>query len=275
MSLLLRVPNLRSGYLDIRDAILAEGHRKSPRGQDTIEVRDLTFVLEDPTDALPVGVGRQLNLKIGMLEAAQLIGGVAADPLLIARLAPHMAAFAAEPDGTYWGSYGRRIGTQMLEVEAKLLDDPDTRRAVVTLWDPQLDNEPDHRDHPCTVALMFAIDNDKLVMKTTMRSNDFWLGLAYDAFQFTQLQLTLATALGIEAGEYTHTAWSMHLYDRDRDVAKSLTFVDDGTRGFRFEGLGRALDDMGLRMSRAICLIDNIPLADPTPTEKAYASAFA
>jgi thymidylate synthase len=50
-----------------------------------------------------------------------------------------------------------------------------------------------------------------------MRSNDIWLGVPYDYFVFTSLQTKMAMELGVDVGEYTHFAGSLHLYKRDLD----------------------------------------------------------
>jgi thymidylate synthase len=48
-----------------------------------------------------------------------------------------------------------------------------------------------------------------------MRSNDVFLGLPYDVFNFTMLQELMAVELGIELGSYIHFAASLHLYETD------------------------------------------------------------
>jgi hypothetical protein len=55
-----------------------------------------------------------------------------------------------------------------------------------------------------------------------MRSNDAWLGLPYDFEVARALHLTMAACLSIEAGPYTHTVGSMHLYESNLEKAKSL-----------------------------------------------------
>lgn len=161
-----------------------------------------------------------------------------------------------EPDGQFWGAYGHRIavGRQLDNVIAKLKLDPFTRQAVITLWHPQLDNEGGKLDYPCTVALGFSRSNlDRLDMRVAMRSNDAWLGVPYDMFQFTQLQLTLCNVLNVLPGTYTHTAWSMHLYhehvDESYGVAET-SIVPDQLSHVR--GLGRiGVDSLNQILNRA------------------------
>ena len=51
------------------------------------------------------------------------------------------------------------------------------------------------------------------------RSNDIWMGVPYDMFSFCFLQVKMAMELGVEVGEYTHYAGSLHMYQRDYNAA--------------------------------------------------------
>ena len=212
-------------YVSVVRRVLNESTHRSPRGLPTRDLGATTITLFNPRKAMPLGIGRNLNPAIGAVEAAQLIGSVSR-PKTVLRVAPQFEKYA-EKNGHFHGAYGARIGGQMLCVERKLRADPDTRQAVVTLWDPWLDNLDGARDYPCTVALNFFTRDGKLEMNTLMRSNDVWLGLPYDLFQFTQLQLSLANALACDIGYYYHTVWSLHLYERD--VPKATMFINMDT----------------------------------------------
>jgi thymidylate synthase len=71
--------------------------------------------------------------------------------------------------------------------------------------------------------IQFFLRRDKLVMHVTMRSNDAWWGTPHDWGQFSQLQLAVASILGVEAAEYYHHAISFHLYERDFKKIDGLT----------------------------------------------------
>ena len=59
-------------------------------------------------------------------------------------------------------------------------------------------------------------------MSVYMRSNDVWLGAAYDFFQFTRVQIAIASVLGIEPGSYSHHVGSLHIYEENYDAAAAL-----------------------------------------------------
>lgn len=212
--------DLQSGYADICAFVLYEGEEVSPRGKRTKEIFGETIRVQDVTRSLPLHIGRSCNPAIGAVEAIQLIGGFT-DPELTCRVSPNMKEFLDE-NGTFHGAYGPRVRPQIELAMKRLTEDRDSRQAVLNVWNWHWDlNEP-HKDLPCTVSLHFLIRDNRLVLHTHMRSNDVWWGLAYDVFQFTQLQLTVARQLDIETGSYYHHDTSLHIYERDWDKVEQL-----------------------------------------------------
>lgn len=265
----LRIQNLRHGYIQIIDHVLAYGYRISPRNEPTYEVLAPTIILENPRDALPIGIGRKVNLRIAAVEAAQLIAG-RAYPKLVLAASPNFAQFA-EDDATFHGNYGARAGNQLRSIYRKLKDDPSTRQAVMALWNPTYDNIANKRDYPCTLGFQFLIRDDKLNVITTMRSNDVWWGLAYDLFQFSQLQLTLARALNTGVGHLIHQPGSLHIYEKDLEEAQNLDAGED--RGPRYNPRGIGRSDFAYELEardRAIALLEGDPLEKETVSEKWY-----
>lgn len=240
MATVIDVPNMRHGYYTILQQLMLNGQETSPRGMKTIEVLNPTIVVRDPADTLPLGVGRNVSRQIAAVEAVQLCGSFASDELPVA--AARQFQQFRETNGKFHGAYGRRIGQQAQEVVYKLGQDPDTRQAVITLWDPNLDNLGGKRDYPCTVSLQFLVRGNELLLSTNMRSNDVWLGLTYDIFQFSQLQWTVANMLGIEAGPLTHRPVSLHAYENDLERIDKIDFQSDAEQGqYRgFRSIGRA-----------------------------------
>jgi thymidylate synthase len=109
-----------------------------------------------------------------------------------------------------------------------------------------------------------------------MRSNDAWLGLPYDMFQFTQLFQTVCRVLGVPAGTYTHTAWSLHLYERDVNHTYDLALTDDDRYRFDPSGIGEpnmSFLDVTDR-ARVIALEPNEIDWELTPSERWYRDAI-
>lgn len=231
------------------------GRPRTSRDGDVIELTDVMIALDGPDHALPFNCGRGVDPRIAAAEALQLIGGFS-DPARMCEIAPQFKRYREDLpiSGTPWfhGAYGNRVAAhgQLASVVNRLKRAPDTRQAVITIWDPEVDTEEGHLDYPCTIALGFSMSQtlgdpprDVLNMRVTMRSNDAWLGLPYDMFQFTQLQYTLANILDVRPGRYTHAAWSLHIYDRDHakihGVTPPATYRDNYPRG-----LGRYPDQL-------------------------------
>lgn len=205
---------LREGYVEICQSVLDYGEDASPRGYRTREILNPTVVIQQPEDTLPVGVGRRPSLDVAAVEATQLCGGFS-DPELTVGASSNFEQFREPVTREFHGAYGARIQGQALAVVHKLRLDPDSRQAVITLWNPVQDNMPRKLDYPCTVSLQFLVRRNRLLLTTNMRSNDVWLGLAYDLFQFGQLQWTVANQLGLVAGPLTHRPVSLHAYERN------------------------------------------------------------
>lgn len=145
------------------------------------------------------------------------------------------------------------------------------------MWNPDLDNEPGHLDYPCTVAIGLSLAGhalDRLNMRVQMRSNDAWLGLPYDLFQFGQLQLTLCNVLGVTPGFYVHSAWSLHLYEEN--VAESYNVVESPMaiapqlRDFQPRGLGNPGQGVGEIMGNAEMIAYGVVGYLPNESEQWY-----
>lgn len=222
MAQLIRLDDCRGGYLQLVDYVLSRGVRQPSRNGDTLEVTDMVVELADPTKALPCGIGRKgYSNALAALEGLQLVAGRTYDDLMV-KVAPNTEQFREEND-MFHGGYGRRIGDQMSVIVERLKADPDTRQAVVTIWDPTLDASGGKRDHPCTCLFNWRIRDGRLLMSTFMRSQDLHWGVPYDFVMFCTLHLTVASHLGVEAGAYTHHSASFHAYTKDLAALRSLS----------------------------------------------------
>lgn len=145
----------------------------------------------------------------------------------------------AEQDGSVYGGYGPRLfgsgsGARFTAVLDLLRTNPESRRAVVQIFDHQDIAGDRRRDVPCTCTLQFLLRDGQLNLIVSMRSNDVYLGLPHDVFAFTMLQELAARSLDAELGRYVHTVGSLHLYTPDR------TRVDE----FLSEGWQSTVDPM-------------------------------
>lgn len=217
---IINIPDGVNGYVDLVQHVLKHGKEVAPRGQKTREIEDAVIRIDDVRNTLPLGVNRGTVPGIGAVEACQLLAG-ASTPKLVIAVGPAFSNFA-EDNGLFHGAYGLRTQDQYSPIIERLKADPDTRQAVVTIWNPELDLLPSKRDYPCTILHQFRIRDNKLNMSVYMRSNDVWLGAAYDFFQFTRVQLAIASVLGVAPGSYTHHVGSLHIYEQHYGAAENL-----------------------------------------------------
>jgi thymidylate synthase len=137
------------------------------------------------------------------------------------------------------GSTGQLYASQWDAVKKTLLEDVDSRRAILIIGkaeDYTVGAYQPSKDLPCTLSLQFFIRNNKLHLHTNMRSNDAFWGLTYDLFSFTLLQecmmleLQEAGMTALELGFYSHTAGSLHIYDRHFAQASAIaeTYLSQG-----------------------------------------------
>lgn len=208
------------------DELAESGFSDESRDGEVVgEITDAVFCVQDPTRNVVSNSIRRMPIRYAIGELAWYISGSnrVSD---ISRFAKKWAEIS--DDGvTNNSAYGWRIfkkfGFDQWEyVKALLIKDPNSRQAVIHIKEPSYSPT---KDMPCTVYLQFFIRNGKLNLSVHMRSNDLWMGVPYDMFSFTFLQMVMAMELSnhmpIEIGEYTHYAGSLHIYKRDWESAKT------------------------------------------------------
>ena len=114
-----------------------------------------------------------------------------------------------------WCIHDKYTFDQWTMVVNLLKSTPNSRQAVIHIKEPRDVIKRPTKDLNCTLTLQFLIRENKLDMIVNMRSNDIWLGLPYDVFNFTCMQIQMAMELGVDIGTYYHNAASLHLYKHD------------------------------------------------------------
>jgi thymidylate synthase len=212
-------------YSEVCRVVLSQGRRAAPRGMATTELLGAHLCLTAPRRRfVTVPPARLLNPAFAVAEALWILSG--SDDSWIFTYNRNLRQYA--DNGRLQGAYGPRLRRwrgevdQLHRVRALLIRDPDSRQAVIQIYDPQLDTRG-HRDVPCTLNYRFFLRDGRLDMHTTMRSNDVWLGLPYDLFTATLLQELVAGWLGAEVGAYHHHVDSLHLYAQHYDGAAQVS----------------------------------------------------
>lgn len=129
-------------------------------------------------------------------------------------------------DGRVVAAYGPRLFDwdgvdQVTRLIQLLRKKHSTKQAVLQLFD-RGDLAEGVPDVPCTCTLQFLCREGKLDLIAVMRSNDAVRGLPNDMFAFTMLQELIARALSLEMGIYRHWVGSLHIYEKDHEIARGL-----------------------------------------------------
>lgn len=176
----------------------------------SLHIRDLrSCVMSDPK--------RDLNYRFMIAEWLWIAAGHN-DVETISRYNRQIANWS--DDGQrFVGAYGPRLVQQWSYVLETLRQDKFSRQAVVSIWTP---NPGKSKDIPCTINAQFFIRENALHSVWTMRSNDLWLGLPHDFFNFAQLTNGLAGELGIDTGGLTLNTGSSHVYSRNYEQVLAI-----------------------------------------------------
>ena len=234
-TLTINCDSLNEGYQYLINAIRLTSQQSTGRQQGAIhELLDVELVLSDPRKSV-------LSLPIRNMSRRYAAGEL----LCYIRGTNKKEDFAfyskswnklANPDGTINSAYGYRMFHRIDNSDVpqskenrfhyaltQLLENPETKNAVIMLRDDS-DLDPEHqKDRCCTLCLCFNIRDGKLNCRTIMRSQDLWLGLPYDVFCFTRLMQIMLYNYNascedgkeVQLGTYTHQVLNLHLYEKD------------------------------------------------------------
>lgn len=225
MNTVLNGTSLDRLYPNVLEALLTHGEDIAPRGMKTKELRGATIHLQGAEHNIIRCPVRKLNYGFGCAEAIWMLAGMN-DVETVNAVNKNIAAFS-DNGRTFYGSYGPMLADQLPYVIGTLQSDPSSRQAVISIWRPRPGLT---KDVPCTVSMQFFIRKNAVQMHVHMRSNDVWLGLPYDIFNFTTIQHMVAAELGLAVGSYTHHVGSLHIYEKHYAVAReSIEAAHSGT----------------------------------------------
>lgn len=193
-------------YREIVGKTLALGELTRPRGKECLEMRSVVLRTEQHTRLAGAGV----NYRLATAEAMAYICGWD-DVAWFERFRPGYAQFS--DDGkTLHGAYGARLVDHLGGALNRLLQDPDSRQAVVNIWNSDEDDLAS-KDLPCNTLVHLLQRNGKLHMFVHVRSQDAVWGLPYDHDAWWLVLRALAPCLGaVDPGSLTQYIDSLHVY---------------------------------------------------------------
>jgi len=127
-----------------------------------------------------------------------------------------------------WGySYGQRFSNfdgvnQIEQVVQKLIKNPETKSATITLMDPKGDTH----HVPCIVSIDFKIRNRYLITTAFFRSQDVGKKIYADIICIGEIAKRIAERANVEAGELNILIVSLHYYEEDVDKINKLLLTN-------------------------------------------------
>lgn len=116
--------------------------------------------------------------------------------------------------GSPYGSFATEDDIQVIDQITELINglrnNPDSRRHIVTAWNPAELN--DMVLPPCHVLFQFYVADGKLSCQLYQRSVDYFLGLPFNIASYALLTHMVAEQTGYEVGEFIHTSGDAHIY---------------------------------------------------------------
>lgn len=219
-------------YLDLLQNILDNGTRKSDRtGTGTISLfgHQMRF---DLSRGFPAVTTKKLHFKSIIHELLWFLAGDTNIRYLNENGVRIWNEWATEEGelgpvyGAQWRNWvapdGRRID-QISQLLQDLKDRPDSRRHIVSAWNPALlpDETRSPKENaamglqalpPCHTMFQFHVADGRLSCQLYQRSADVFLGVPFNIASYSLLTLMMAQVTGLKPGDFVHTFGDVHIY---------------------------------------------------------------
>lgn len=216
-------------YLELLEHVLAHGEKKSDRtGTGTLSVfgYQMRFDLQE---GFPVMTTKKLHLRSIIHELLWFLKG----DTNIRYLKENGVSIWdewADPSGNLGPIYGAQWRDwngegidQISNVIETIRKNPDSRRLIVTAWNPGVLPESglsfsenvakgNAALPPCHAFFQFYVANGKLSCQMYQRSCDIFLGVPFNIASYALLTMMMAQVTGLQPGEFIHTLGDAHIY---------------------------------------------------------------
>jgi thymidylate synthase len=214
-------------YLDLLQRILDEGVAKGDRtgtGTRSVFGHQMRF---DLAEGFPLVTTKKLHLKSIVYELLWFLRG----ETNVRYLKEHGVSIwnewaDAEGElgpvyGYQWRSWPARGGEsidQISEVIEQIHANPDSRRLIVSAWNPA--DVPTMALPPCHLLFQFYVADGRLSCQMYQRSADVFLGVPFNIASYALLTMMVAQVTGYAPGDFVHTFGDAHLYDNHLEQAQ-------------------------------------------------------
>ncbi len=215
-------------YLDLVADILEHGTDRGDRtgvGTRSVFGRQLRF---DLSEGFPCVTTKKLHLRSIIHELLWFLKGETNVAYLAANGVSIWDEWADEAGelgpvyGKQWRSWaapdGRTID-QVAQAEALIRDNPESRRIVVSAWNPA--DLPAMALAPCHCLFQFYVANGRLSCQLYQRSADVFLGVPFNIASYALLTMMMARVTNLRPGDFVHTFGDAHLYANHFEQART------------------------------------------------------
>ena len=214
-------------YLDLMQKILDEGTQKQDRtGTGTLSLfgAQLRF---DLSEGFPLVTTKKVHLRSIIHELLWFLKGDTNVKYLKENGVSIWDEWADANGnlgpvyGAQWRSWRAPDGKtvdQISEVIEQIKKNPDSRRLIVSAWNPG--EIPQMALAPCHAFFQFYVANERLSCQLYQRSADFFLGVPFNIASYALLTLMIAQVCDLKPGDFVHTFGDLHLYSNHLEQAK-------------------------------------------------------
>ena len=214
-------------YLDLLRHVLEHGAHKGDRtGTGTLSVfgHQMRF---DLAEGFPLVTTKKLHMKSIIFELLWFLAGDTNTRFLKENgvsIWDDWADTSGELGPVYgkqWRSWPTPVGTtidQISDVVAEIKRNPDSRRLIVSAWNPA--DIPKMALAPCHCLFQFYVAGGKLSCQLYQRSADVFLGVPFNIASYALLTMMVAQVTGLKPGDFVHSLGDAHLYLNHLDQAR-------------------------------------------------------
>jgi thymidylate synthase len=217
-------------YHDLLKYVLQEGHQKGDRtGTGTLSVFGYQMRF-DLSEGFPMVTTKKLHLKSIIHELLWFLKGDTNIKYLQENGVRIWNEWADENGdlgpvyGHQWRNWNSEEIDQINEVIETLKSNPNSRRMLVSAWNPSVlpntsvsfsENVANGKAAlpPCHAFFQFYVANGKLSCQLYQRSADIFLGVPFNMASYALLTMMMAQVCGYEPGDFVHTFGDAHIYN--------------------------------------------------------------
>ena len=216
-------------YLDLVSHVLNTGNEKGDRtgtGTKSVFGHQMRF---DLSEGFPMVTTKKLHLKSIIYELLWFLKGDTNTDYLTENGVKIWNAWADENGdlgpvyGHQWRNWNSDEIDQITEVIETLKTNPNSRRMLVSAWNPSVlpDTSKSFSENvannkaalpPCHAFFQFYVSDGKLSCQLYQRSADIFLGVPFNIASYALFTMMMAQVCGYEAGEFIHTFGDAHIY---------------------------------------------------------------